>query len=230
MLWTKLVANGPLQYALSVVAENTAGHDLAFVLPDQCPAGPLALEGLAEDYDYYQTCNAGACPGPRGMQTVQLAARERRVLAQLKLDARGGACNAPLESAFYRVRAVVPPLANRVCVEAASLDLRNVKIPLKPAPKLTPQPPPAAPASDPYACARSDECTIACPQVTGCCGWSCGCRNAIRRDQVDSFAARYSQTCSHPPHCPVVGCAYEPAASAVCRNGRCTAVSGVGFN
>ena len=90
------------------------------------------------------------------MQTVQLAARERRVLAQLKLDARGGSCNAPLETAFYRVRTQSLRRSGepRVCVEAASLDLRNVKIPLKPAPKLPAQQPrsqhrSAAPSSGP---------------------------------------------------------------------------------
>ena len=86
---------------------------------------------------------------------------------------------------------------------------------------------PASPAdADPRACSSSEECIIACPAVRGCCGWPCGCTNAVHRDRVSSFTAHYASTCTRTPNCPVVACAYEPATGAVCRAGRCEAERG----
>jgi hypothetical protein len=227
LMTTKLVAKGRLQYTLQAQIENVSKQSLSFVLMDRCPAGLLAFEGLPDDYDYYQTCNAGACVGASGAQTIQLAAGQRKLLASVALSVEGGTCNAPLEQALYRLRPRVPDVTYNVCVEGVLLDLRNVRIPSKPvavAPKPSePKPSPPATAADPRACTRSDECVLSCPSVPGCCGWSCGCKNAIRHDQVASFARSYAKTCPRAPQCPAMACSYEPAYAAACRNGRCVA-------
>jgi len=223
VLSTKLVSRGRFQYSLQVLIENATAHDLQFLLPDRCPVGPIDFDGLPDGYDYYQTCNAGACLGPRGMHALELGARERRTLLTVQLSAAGGPCNDQLERALYQIAPIAPTVSYRVCVEPARLDLRKVKLPPRP---LAPAPAPErvrAPSSDPYACTSSDDCIISCPAVRGCCGWPCGCTNAIHRDQVASFVADYASTCTRVPNCPIVACAFEPATSAICLNGRCAA-------
>lgn len=225
MLWTRIAAQSRLAYTLSVVAENTTDHVLDFALPDACPNGSFLFEGLPDGYDYYQACNAGACATAGGMKNVSLALGERRVLASAAIAADGGGCNQPLDSVLYRVRALAPPASFRVCSEAASLDLRRVKIPAKAALRPVAQvpAPPAKPLNDFYACTRSSDCIIACPRVAGCCGASCGCQNAVRRDQVAAFEKHFAGTCTRAPNCPAVACAYQPAFTAECRAGRCEA-------
>lgn len=224
MLWTRITAQSRLSYTLSVVAENTTDHLLDLPLPDACPSGSFLFEGLPDGYDIYQICKAGACPSA-GAKNVSLAVGARRVLASATIDAAGGGCNHPLESQLYRVRALAPPATFRICTEAASLDLRRVKIPANAPPQpITPAPaPPEKAASDFYTCARSSDCVIACPRVVGCCGNVCGCQNAVRRDQVAAFEQYFAGTCSRPPNCPSVDCGYVPAYTAECRNGRCAA-------
>lgn len=96
---------------------------------------------------------------------------------------------------------------------------------------LAPQPPaplapPASPAQpspvrDAYACESAADCVIFCPSVPGCCGATCGCKHAIRRDHTAAYEAEYKRTCARPPRCPIVGCAYQEAAFADCREHRC---------
>lgn len=234
MLSTKVTPRGRFQYGLQVVIENATQHALQFVLPDRCPAGPLDFAGLPAGYDYYQTCGAGPCIGPRGVHSVELAARERRNLFSLQLMAAGGPCTDPLEQALYSIEPIAPPVSYRVCVEPARLDLRKVKLPPRPAPRpvapVTPPPAPVPqPSGDPYACTSSADCIISCPSVRGCCGWPCGCNNAIHRDQAASFVAHYASTCTRAPNCPIVACAFEPAVSAICVDGRCEAQRGIGW-
>ncbi|HKP64776.1 MAG TPA: hypothetical protein VJV78_48910 [Polyangiales bacterium] len=233
VLSTKVVARARFEYNLQVTIENAAPYDLQFVVPDRCPAGPLDFDGLPDGYDYYQTCTAGACLGPRGQHTVQLRPRERYNFLTVQLSAAGGPCTPPLDRALYQIAAVPPNISYRVCSESARLDLRNVKLPVRPAsqpvaPAPAPAPPPPRPTDDPYACTTSEDCVISCPSVRGCCGWPCGCTNAIHRDQVASFVANYASTCTRAPNCPIVACAYEPADRAICHNGRCAAQRGPG--
>ncbi len=96
---------------------------------------------------------------------------------------------------------------------------------------LQPVPPPRRPpvltkperVDDAQHCDKDGDCMIFCPRVSGCCGWPCGCRNAIRRDAAASFEKEYARTCQRPP-CPAVGCALEEAMWAQCRGGRCVPV------
>src|SRR5690606_37048629 len=62
-------------------ATNLTQETITLTAPDACPAGPVRFMGLPAGYDYYGTCNAGACRGPRDPvrwtlapgQTVELA-------------------------------------------------------------------------------------------------------------------------------------------------------------
>jgi hypothetical protein len=71
------------------------------------------------------------------------------------------------------------------------------------------------------ACTADTDCTIHCPSVKGCCGWPCGCTNAIRRDRIGDFDAQYARSCRRAPDCPAMGCAYEETMRARCHQGRC---------
>lgn len=104
----------------------------------------------------------------------------------------------------------VPPqvVAPRLATPAAS--------PGQPAPAPAP-----SPTRDAYSCDSAADCVIFCPSVPGCCGATCGCNHAIRRDHVAAYDAEYKRTCARPPSCPVVGCAYHEAAFAECRDHRC---------
>jgi hypothetical protein len=226
--------------ALSVVAENVSAHGVEFELPDRCPSGSVDFEGLPAGFDYYRTCNAGACPGPRQPQRVSLDPGGRRQVALARVDMTASICNPALAPGYYQVRPVLPLMGIAACAEAAALDLRGATpappithivrtepLPSKPAPSPSPPPPPSPPAPiDPtYGCTTAADCVLSCPTPPGCCGWPCGCTNAIRRDHADAFAASYAKTCTRAPHCPSVDCAYQLAVGATCRNGRCAAAT-----
>lgn len=227
---------------LDVVAENVSARAVDFNLPNRCPAGPLDFAGLPPGYDYYGTCNAGACLGSRHAVHVHLDPGERRPVVSTPLAVGGSTCTQPLPPAYYEVGAIPPPTPIGICAESAALDLRagapRPRPPPAPGP-IAPQPQvrlapttspavplPAATATPGAECTSSADCALSCPQVPGCCGWACGCRNAMPRDRVAGFEAAYAKSCTRPPHCPEMGCAYEPASSAQCVNGRCVAITG----
>jgi len=75
--------------------------------------------------------------------------------------------------------------------------------------------------SDPKvrACTSHADCGITC--AMDCCGAPCGCRGAYNRAYIDAIEKWGRRDCPARIDCPAVGCAYEPAFGAVCRNGRC---------
>lgn len=98
--------------------------------------------------------------------------------------------------------------------------------PVEPAPAPRPPAPPADDAvkpdlSDPSvrACTSHDDCGITCAMA--CCGAPCGCRGAYNRAFIPAIEKWGRRDCPAVIDCPAVGCAYEPAFGAVCRNGRC---------
>ncbi len=226
-------------FAIEVLAENTSAAPLDFDLEARCPGGIVDLVGLGEGYDYYSRCAAGACLGTPASRHVHLDVHQRDTLASTTLLARGGSCTAPLKPGRHSLQAVAPPLSISVCSEAAVFDVPAlepppalvVTRPLAPSPPVAPAPPPImappTPAPQNAECTSSADCVLDCPTPPGCCGWACGCKNAIPRARVASFEADYARTCTHPPHCLAMGCAYEPAAMAVCVNGKCSASSGL---
>jgi hypothetical protein len=231
-------ALSPTRVRLLVTAENAGGAPATVELPDRCPHGPIDFEGLGPTFDYYGTCAAGACLARGAGSRVTLSPGQTLSLVEVDVALDGPGCSAPAPPGRHLVRAIPPRTSAPACsvgatVEVAATPRAPPNPSPAPAPRVTPAPPePGAPSardpSDPYACDGPGQCMLACPEAPGCCGWSCGCRHAIHRDHAASFTANYPATCQRAP-CPAVGCAYEPAASATCRNGRCVAASGVAF-
>jgi hypothetical protein len=220
---------------LRVTAENVGANALVLELPDRCPNGPIDFTGLDSSYDYYGTCNAGACAGTRPPKRITLAPGVTTDVASTTLHLGGAPpCTTRLTEGRRRIVPVAPELGVPTCVVGAVLDVPAIAEAPPPRPKppgpsrpSSPSPPPPA-AGDPYACTQHSDCVLSCPRADGCCGWPCGCRHAIHRDHRAAFEAGYPDTCSKPP-CPAVGCAYQPAVAAACHNGRCTGVTSLSF-
>jgi hypothetical protein len=94
----------------------------------------------------------------------------------------------------------------------------------------SPAPPPDDGATKPdlsdpkvRACTSHADCGITC--AMDCCGAPCGCRGAYNRAYIDAIEKWGRRDCPARIDCPAVGCAYEPAFGAVCRNGRCAPVT-----
>jgi hypothetical protein len=81
----------------------------------------------------------------------------------------------------------------------------------------------AAASIDLHACTTDADCIIYCPAVRGCCGFPCGCTNAINRNARAAAVAEHQRTCRRAPNCPAVGCIHRDAHSARCNAGRCVA-------
>lgn len=107
-----------------------------------------------------------------------------------------------------------------------------------PAPEPAPRPRRPAPPddgavkpdlSDPKvtACTQDADCRITC--AMSCCGAPCGCRSAYNVAFVAAIEKWGRRDCPADRQCPAVGCAYEPAHFAVCRDGRCRASDRPGF-
>jgi len=206
--------------ALRVYAENLRGERLELELPERCPAGLVDFEGLGAGYDYYGTCNAGACADSPPIRRITLEPQARRQLiaaAHIHLDGRAP-CTTALPPGSYTVRPLPPETSASVCVEGAVLD---VPAPLPPEEV-------AVLSKDPYWCETSADCVLSCPVSSKCCGWPCGCRHAINVRHKEAYEANYLDTCDTFP-CPAVACAYEPAVAAVCRNHRCVGSSTLAF-
>lgn len=199
---------------LEAIARNVSTAPVEVELPDRCPRGRVAFDGFGDAFDYEDACARGACLGPRTPERVRLTPGERARIASTVVALHRSSCHAAVGPGHHVVRAVVPAVDAR-CVQAASFDVAGSAAP--------------ATSGGDRACTTSADCTIFCPSAPGCCGDPCGCRNAVRRDRVAALAASFPKACTRPPHCPAMGCAYEPAMSAVCRDGVCRATSGVGF-
>ena len=87
-------------------------------LPDPCPNGAAVFRGLPETYDYYGTCNAGACPttSPRNVPLTDAPT----VIAETSVDPRQGTCNAPLASGLYLISAELSLPNVRLCTNRAA--------------------------------------------------------------------------------------------------------------
>jgi hypothetical protein len=91
------------------------------------------------------------------------------------------------------------------------------------------EPSPVAAPGDFHACAADSDCIVHCPELADCCGWPCGCTNAIHVAQREAFDAHYAATCETHPDCPAVACAFEQHHYARCVDQRCRAFEGLGF-
>jgi hypothetical protein len=238
----EVTGSGP-QRTLVVTAENRTSSPQEVVLPDRCPAGPIEFSGLPAGYDYYGTCAMGACPGPRPDARIGLGAGERRELGRTTINVEAATCNAALPAGEYGITVSLPGVDSS-CITGAPLlvgapdqprspqpPVRKAP-PAKPAPKPDPDPEPAskpAAGADFYACTADSDCIVHCPRAQGCCGWACGCKNAINKAHKAAFDAHHARTCQKAPDCPAMGCAYEPHHSARCVNNRCRSFEGIGL-
>jgi hypothetical protein len=217
--------------ALRVNAKNVSRRELTLTLAERCPAGLIEIAGLPDGYDVYGTCNTGPCVSGNGMRTYHLAAGVSTELAVALLGVNR-ACQPPLAAGHYSVSPVAPPNALRLCTVETTIFV-NTLPPNPPLQKVAPseQTPPAPPRPEfprlpvakEYACVTSSDCVLVCPEIKGCCGNPCGCSHAMNRAFADDYVRDYSRSCSKPPHCPPMGCAYKPAYGASCREGRCVA-------
>jgi hypothetical protein len=222
-------------FDVEVSLENRGEAALELELADRCPQGSVDFAGLPAGYDYYGTCAAGACPGERAPRRVRIDRGATRQLEAITIDPAGSGCNRPLAAGAYELRPILDGVPAGTCVEGVTLAVAApTPAPAKPAPaKPTPaEPTPARPASaessvDPRACTAAADCVLFCPRVKGCCGFPCGCRNAVHRDQRDAFTAAYAKSCERHPDCPAMACRLDDAERATCQNGRCVAVDGL---
>lgn len=82
-------------------------------------------------------------------------------------------------------------------------------------------------ATDPRACEADEDCVLYCPSAPGCCSSDpCGCRGAVHVGREADADTAYAARCEPSPGCSPVGCAYEPARGAACRDHRCVATDG----
>jgi hypothetical protein len=227
---TVAISGTGLVRELVVHADNRDTGVQELVLPDRCPNGPVELSGLPAGYDYYGTCAMGACLGDRPPLHIGLGVGERRELSRTSLELGASTCNAPVPAGEYLVSAVVAGV-DAACITGATLIVggSTTDTPPQPTPQPTPQPKPSGADIDFRACTADSECIVHCPRVDRCCGWPCGCNNAINKAHQAAFDAQYARTCTKAPDCPAMGCAYEPHYSARCIDKRCRSFAGVGF-
>lgn|GEM_PF-1988128 len=221
---TLAIAGTGLRWEVVVSAENRGAAVQELVLADRCPSGPIEFTGLPTGYDYYGACVMGACPGEARAARIGLGVGEQRELLRTTLELGASSCNAPVPGGEYRLSALVPGI-EPACVASVAL---VVDTPTPP-PTPTPTPPPNDPSAgvDFQACTADSDCIVHCPRIDGCCGWPCGCRNAINKAHVAAYDAHSARTCQKAPDCPAMGCAYEPHHFARCVNNRCRS-SGLG--
>lgn len=216
---TLTISGTGLRRELVVSAENRGTGVEELVLPDRCPNGPVEFSGLVAGYDYYGTCAMGACPGERAPTRLGLGRGERRELVRTTLELGDSSCNAPVPAGEYRLSASVPGV-EPACVGSVVLVVDAADTPES-------ESTPASADIDFQACTADSDCIVHCPRVDGCCGWPCGCQNAINKAHVAAFDAHYARTCEKAPNCPAMGCAYEPHHSARCVNNRCRSLAGL---
>jgi hypothetical protein len=89
-------------------ATNLTRAPLTLTLPDACPGGAIRFFGLPASHDYYEVCNAGACPGPREARALTLAPGQTVALASIVIDPRGTSCNPPLPPGEHAVGFSLP--------------------------------------------------------------------------------------------------------------------------
>jgi hypothetical protein len=236
---TVTIAASGTKRELIASAENRQDTPQEVVLPDRCPGGAVSFTGLPGGYDFYGTCNMGKCPGNRPAARFGLGIGERRELGRTTIDLGGSTCNTAVAPGKYVVSASIPGVAP-ACVTGAPLIVAAPTTrpppPKTPAPEPTPTPnPDPRPAASPggavdfHACTADSDCIVHCPRADGCCGWPCGCQNAINKAHKKAYDAHHARTCRKAPDCPAMGCAYEPHHSARCVNKRCRSSAGIGF-
>lgn len=142
-------------YELIARGKSWSASPLRVTVPNVCPGAAPAFSGLPRGYDYYGTCNQGACFAPAsGRRVIEIPPGGWVDIATTRIDPRGDGCNRPLPPGDYHVRYTLDVQGATVC----------------PAPMNTvhvagaPPPAPPRPAAAPNACPPSPTCGLGgCP-------------------------------------------------------------------
>jgi hypothetical protein len=97
---TNVARRGPA-YVLTARVKNVTKGKLDVSVPDRCPQGAAAFQGLRAGYDYYAACTKGACAGPRESRRFTLAPGESVELAAVEINPARSQCDGALEPGSY---------------------------------------------------------------------------------------------------------------------------------
>jgi hypothetical protein len=95
------VARRGAVYLLTARVKNVTKSKLDVSVPDRCPQGPAAFQGLRAGYDYYAACTKGACAGPREPRRFTLAPGESMEIAAVEIEPARSQCDGALEPGSY---------------------------------------------------------------------------------------------------------------------------------
>lgn len=124
---------------------------MEITLRHACPGGPLSFVGLGQGFDYYGTCNMGACIEPDAQTRLLVPAGGQTItVASLSWPEAGDGCRAKLEPGRYDINGfgeLVAPEGSSLC----GLAHTRLEIPAPPKP-----PTPA------HRCPPMPTCGLAC--------------------------------------------------------------------
>lgn len=86
---------------------NVSGLALTFTVADPCPDGLVSFMGLPEGYDFYGSCQAGAC-ATYGDPVTYTLAPEEVLEVTTEVTPGGDVCNPALPADSYTVSARLP--------------------------------------------------------------------------------------------------------------------------
>jgi hypothetical protein len=142
-------------YEVVALAHNRTDKPITLELPDRCPQGPVVFVGLSPEYDYYGTCAAGACAGPRDPVRFNLDPGQRIELAAIMVRPGGGGCTQALPPGRHHIGFSVPYRGQTCSRGPAAIEVRDPKPPPRPPTKTAPAPG--------VTCPPMPACGIACP-------------------------------------------------------------------
>ena len=85
---------------LQAHVKNLTDVPLPLTVVDACPNGVAAFQGLPEGYDYYGSCNAGACPPDLPPKVIIIEAGQTQIIETAAINLSGGTCNEPVPPAL----------------------------------------------------------------------------------------------------------------------------------
>jgi hypothetical protein len=140
---------------------NQSQQPIPIVLPERCPAGPVAFSGIRKGYDFYGTCQMGPCQTLVAEQR-RIAAPGKNELGSVVFDPAATSCNKPVARGSYRVSYPKPQVPKGIAV--CGTFSTSVRIGVTPAPATPAPPPPTKPPMKPKAtCQNIQACGLACP-------------------------------------------------------------------
>lgn len=110
------------EVVLRATLASNSESSVSVTLSAPCPGGPVAFSGLGDGFDYYGTCNVGACQDANGTVTVVLPDERRRVeIASTTFPIAGDTCRPGLSGGshhLYGEAHVLSPEGATICGSA----------------------------------------------------------------------------------------------------------------